>query len=658
LDLNGNNQVVASLADSAGTGGSVTTGIAGSINLSLNTTTATSFSGVIQDGSGQVSLTIAGSGSQTLSGANTYSGGTTISSGKLIVANTSGSATGSGTVTLTGGTLASFGTTGSIAGAVNSTGGTVAPGDIGAIGSLSLGSTLSLTAASTLNFDINGGTKDLLTITGALSVTGTPSITLATSGTLSGDYLLATFAASGLTNSNFNLGATPSGYNWDVESTFIKLIAVATSVPAGSGTWKNGNADGLWDTNIVAGSNWATAIPNASGHIATFADTAAGGTTPGTVNLVTAKTIGGIVLNTASAGYTLGTGASPSLTLQVPSGSASIQVSGGAAHTIAAHTIIASNTTINADSGTSLTFSNGLSNASSTLSITGDGAVHASAITNTGTMSFAGTGAHSVGNIGGASSVISSPAATLAASGATSLVGNVQVNATRIWQNTLTIGDATSTTGAKLKIAESSPSYADDSLVPAGNDNFVSVVKNLSIYNAGGFKGTLDLGNNDLVIDYTGGSSPVTSIEAMVASGYNGGNWLGKGITSSTAALNTGRYALTVIDNATIPTHLDNFDGVDTSNHNQVIVKFSWVADIDLDGLVTSNDAITFAAHYTEGAPANHQTGDLNYNGVFDSNDAILFAAAYSESLPHLPEPASLGILALGAGALLLKRRK
>jgi hypothetical protein len=37
---------------------------------------------------------------------------------------------------------------------------------------------------------------------------------------------------------------------------------------------------------------------------------------------------------------------------------------------------------------------------------------------------------------------------------------------------------------------------------------------------------TLNLTDNDLIIDYSG-ASPITQVEAMVRNGYNNGNWLG-----------------------------------------------------------------------------------------------------------------------------------
>ncbi len=91
LDLNGNNQTVASLADSGGGGGTVTSSATNSIVLTLAPTTSTSFSGNIQNGSGTVGLTINGTGTQTLAGtANSYSGATTITAGILQLASNTG----------------------------------------------------------------------------------------------------------------------------------------------------------------------------------------------------------------------------------------------------------------------------------------------------------------------------------------------------------------------------------------------------------------------------------------------------------------------------------------------------------------------------------------------------------------------------------------
>ena len=571
--------------------------------------------------------------SMVLSGVNTYTSGTSVAAGKLTV-NGAGSINASSGVTVNGSTAEfrydssvayaqpltfTHGTlsgTGTISVAVTAGSGptTVAPAGVGGVGTFTLGSTLAIDAASTLSFDINGATPDLLAITGALSVTGLPSLAVTTSGTLAGDYTLATFASSGLTNANFTLGTTPSGYNWSVGDTFIKLVATVTSLPAGSGTWHNGTSDNTWTTNTGTNNNWITGIPSAAGQIATFDDTVNGGT-PGTVDMNGSKTVGGIAFNSTVSGYAVGLASTADvLTLDNGAGVASVTASGNKSHTINARTTLASDTTVTTSGTAEVTFAQGISNVNKNLSFAGTGAIHANSIDGA-----AGT-----------------TAAALAASGTTALVGDVQVDATRIRQHTLTIGDGTTSTGAKLKILESAPGLGSGT--PSGNDAMVSVVSSLSLNTLS----TLDLVNNDLIIDYTvSGSSPLTTIEALVKSGYHSGDWNGKGITSSTAAGNPGLYSLVVLDNATRPTPFPTFDGIDTSSHQQVIVKFSWVADIDLDGLVTSNDAIAFAANYSDGAAANHQRGDLNYNGIFDSGDAILFATAYNESLAA---PARTGI--------------
>ena len=88
FDLAGVPQTVASLSNLNGSGGTVTNSVAGPTTLTLAPTGgSTTFSGVIQNGTGTVALVMSGSGTQVLAGNNTYSGGTTVQSGVLSVSN-------------------------------------------------------------------------------------------------------------------------------------------------------------------------------------------------------------------------------------------------------------------------------------------------------------------------------------------------------------------------------------------------------------------------------------------------------------------------------------------------------------------------------------------------------------------------------------------
>ena len=80
LDLNGNDEIIGSLAG----GGAVISSAGGIMTLTAGgNNTSTTFSGIIQNGSGTVSLTKSGTGILTLSGNNSYSGITTISAGTI-----------------------------------------------------------------------------------------------------------------------------------------------------------------------------------------------------------------------------------------------------------------------------------------------------------------------------------------------------------------------------------------------------------------------------------------------------------------------------------------------------------------------------------------------------------------------------------------------
>jgi len=77
-------------------------GISGTPTLTVGDNNATSsFSGVIKNTAGTLSLTKIGTGSLTLTGVNTYSGATSISDGGIIVPKISGASTGTATFTNT-----------------------------------------------------------------------------------------------------------------------------------------------------------------------------------------------------------------------------------------------------------------------------------------------------------------------------------------------------------------------------------------------------------------------------------------------------------------------------------------------------------------------------------------------------------------------------
>jgi hypothetical protein len=151
---------------------------------------------------------------------------------------------------------------------------------------------------------------------------------------------------------------------------------------------------------------------------------------------------------------------------------------------------------------------------------------------------------------------------------------------------------------------------------------------------------TLDLADNDLVVDYSSGN-PTGAVEAMVATGFNFGDFLGKQITSSIAAFpsSNSNYALGVANNALLVNPFANgttgplFAGQAVDN-TCVLVKYTNRVDLDLDGLVTGNDAAVFNGGFSDGdAGATWMTGDLDFDGLYTSNDAAFFNSFYDESL-------------------------
>ena len=204
LKLGGFNETINGLS-----GAGTLDGVSDSPTLTLGDGDATgnTFSGVIKNTAGSLSLTKIGNGIQTLSGPNTYSGGTTNNAGTLLVNNTTGSGTGSGTVTVDGGTLGGSGT---ISGAVTiNSGGTLAPGT--SIGQLTLSSNLTFNPGSTAHMELtNSLAADKAAAVGAVAYAGKLKLERAAGATLdNGSYDL--FDGNGFSGSFSQLELV----NWD-----------------------------------------------------------------------------------------------------------------------------------------------------------------------------------------------------------------------------------------------------------------------------------------------------------------------------------------------------------------------------------------------------------------------------------------------------------
>ncbi len=191
-------------------------------------------------------------------------------------------------------------------------------------------------------------------------------------------------------------------------------------------------------------------------------------------------------------------------------------------------------------------------------------------------------------------------------------------------------------------------------------------VNSLSVDAAGGSK--LDLGNNDAIIDYSA-TSPLTSIRNWIATGRNGGNWLGAGIISSSAASDP-HTALGLGEAPTLG--LSSFSGqsVDSST---VLVKYTYYGDANLDGQVDISDLGRLAtAWQTSGSWVN---GDFDYSGFIDISDLGLLATNWQAGVGNplapsfdqalaavglggvvVPEPAAATLMVLAISFLLSQR--
>jgi hypothetical protein len=154
----------------------------------------------------------------------------------------------------------------------------------------------------------------------------------------------------------------------------------------------------------------------------------------------------------------------------------------------------------------------------------------------------------------------------------------------------------------------------------------------------------------------TAKDAALQTVENQVLSGFDNGDWLGTGITSSSAAADqsaTGSHktALGIFDNASIDSITFNGEPIDSST---ILIALAVIGDTNDDGLVDSADVANVMSHIGT-AQSTWTNGDLNYDGVVDAKDLALVNTHLGDVIP---EPTTLGLLVLPAILLATRRRK
>ncbi|HEV8608432.1 MAG TPA: PEP-CTERM sorting domain-containing protein, partial [Tepidisphaeraceae bacterium] len=180
--------------------------------------------------------------------------------------------------------------------------------------------------------------------------------------------------------------------------------------------------------------------------------------------------------------------------------------------------------------------------------------------------------------------------------------------------------------------------------------------------------GVLDLKNNSLVLE----AGDLAVITDQIRSGL----YEGVGITSSAPGSPFRLGSMSNSNGAGGATY-STFQGIGGLDGDEVLIRYTRIGDLNLDGTVTISDFIDLASHFNTVGGATWQMGDVNYDGVVSISDFIDLASNFNQSVSgqaipisaqeqtmladfaasNVPEPVSMG--AVGVGALLvLARRK
>jgi len=559
-------------------------------------------------------------------------------------------------------------------------------------------------------YGIQGNTSTAINLgAGTVKASATWTTTMSLPATLTGTGGDVTFDTNGF---NIPISGVLSGAGGLIKSGAGNLILSGAETYAGAttingGTLRiSGSANRLPAGTAVTLANSAGATLDLNSLNQTIGSLAGGGATGGNVTLGTAAlTISGST-NTVYAGVISGSGTGVGLTR---SGTGETELAGtntftGKTSITGGKLIISTDSNLGATPGSTvadqLTINNatlrvkdnatlatnrGITLAGTTATVEVDatktanyaGIVAGTALTKsgTGTLSLTGsntyTGDTSVTAGSLQSKSLTNLANTTVASGASLTVGDGNTGAT-IRQASLTVDGTTTLTA-------SSPATMPET----GSNNATAHVGTLAV------TGTLNLMNNDLMVDNGSYTTIFNAIKSGRDAGTGTGYWDGAGINTGSAAaqaVTVNATALGMIQNLADPSDAlsgpmfttagGGFDGITTRingsnlNGSEILVKYTYYGDFDLDGKLTSFDFALLDAGYAGAKQLVDNKpgwffGDADYNGMVDVNDYNLVQNAYGKytsgsyyNNQTLPEPSTLVLGGLGVIGLLTAYRR
>jgi Ca2+-binding RTX toxin-like protein len=143
--------------------------------------------------------------------------------------------------------------------------------------------------------------------------------------------------------------------------------------------------------------------------------------------------------------------------------------------------------------------------------------------------------------------------------------------------------------------------------------------------------GTLDLNDNDLILDYTG-NSPLSGVGSLLQHARNGGAWNGAGLTSTFARNatphNTTLGLMEATDFKAINGPAATFDG-QAIDDTAVLVKYTYYGDADFNGKVNFDDYVRIDRGFNNRS-SGWTNGDFDGNGAVNFDDYVLIDLGFN----------------------------